>query len=120
MEVLRISMTRIHLERFVKNLQEALGLFDLVLEPKGKTMVLKSLALRKNDRGSGIGSEALTGIEDYCLKNGYTQITLQPAGTVMGFYSKNGYTGSLAKMSKDLVPPKRPGQLARSPLNEGL
>ena len=113
-------MTRIPLERFVKNLQEALGLFDLVLEPKGKTMVLKSLALRKNDRGSGIGSEALTGIEDYCLKNGYTQITLQPADTVIGFYSKNGYTGSLAKMSKDLVPPKRPGQLARSPLNEGL
>ncbi len=113
-------MTRIPLERFLKNQSKSLGLFELVLEQKGKTMVLKSVALRKNDRGSGIGSLALTGIEDYCSRNGYTQITLQPADSVMGFYSKNGYTGSLAKMSKDLVPPKRPGQLARSPLNEGL
>jgi GNAT superfamily N-acetyltransferase len=100
------------LKKFVKNLSQALGLFDLALEPKGETMVLKSLALRKNDRGSGIGSLALKGIEDYCFKNGYRSIELQPTETAMGFYRKNGYTGSLAKMSKDLVLVKEPpGQL---------
>lgn len=102
---MEISMTQMPLKKFVKNLTEALGLFDLVLQPKGKTMVLKSLALRQNDRGSGIGSLALTGIEKYCSANGYTKIELQPANTVIGFYLKNGYTGSLAGMSK-MVPAK--------------
>jgi predicted GNAT family N-acyltransferase len=56
-----------------------------------KTTYMKQVAVKPALQNKGIGQFMVAGFEDYCKKNGFSEIKLHARDVAKKFYLKNGY-----------------------------
>ena len=69
------------------------------LEPYGSVALLRSLAVRVDSRGSGLGAELIFSAERYAVQKGVSSIFLLTT-TAKHYFEKYGYT----EIARELVP----------------
>jgi amino-acid N-acetyltransferase len=81
--------------------RDGLGLEGVVgLEPYGEVGLLRSLAVRHDRRGSGLGSALVLELERLAAEHQFTSLYLLTT-TAEGFFAHRGY----AHCARDVVPP---------------
>ena len=81
-----------YLDKFQSGVVQKYNLFDLVLRRVDDYMEIESIAILPKNRGKGVGSKAVTEIEQFCKLFGYSGVVLHSAESARGFYRKIGYT----------------------------